>query len=96
MAKDDYYTLVAKILVYLYKKYKQKEIEKDYISPLTKDFSVKKTINGNCINDIEISGMTLENTIDQVLNDVFRSDRTYFVEKMMIVNEKEILKVFEK
>ena len=25
MAKDDYYTLVAKILVYLYKKYKQKE-----------------------------------------------------------------------
>lgn len=41
MAKDDYYTLVAKILVYLYKKYKQKEIEKDYISPLTKDFPVK-------------------------------------------------------
>lgn len=42
MAKDDYYTLVAKILVNLYKKYKQKEIEKDYISPLTKDFPVKE------------------------------------------------------
>lgn len=35
MAKDDYYTLVAKILVYLYKKYKQKDVEEDYISPLT-------------------------------------------------------------
>lgn len=42
MAKDDYYTLVAKILVYLYKKYKQKENENDYISPLTKDFPVKE------------------------------------------------------
>lgn len=42
MAKDDYYTLVAKILVYLYKKYKQKDIDKDYISPLTKDFPVKE------------------------------------------------------
>lgn len=42
MAKDDYYTLVAKILVYLYKKYKQKDVEEDYISPLTKDFPVKE------------------------------------------------------
>ena len=42
MTNDDYYTLVAKILVYLYKKYKQKDIEKDYISPLTKDFPVKE------------------------------------------------------
>ena len=57
----------------------------------------KKKDQARCfIINIEISGMTLENTIDQVLNDVFRSDRTYFVEKMMIVNEKEILKVFEK
>lgn len=42
MANDDYYTLVAKILVHLYKKYKQKDIEKDYIYPLTKDFPVKE------------------------------------------------------
>ncbi len=42
MTNDDYYTIVAKILVYLYKKYKQKDIEKDYISPLTKDFPVKE------------------------------------------------------
>ena len=33
MTNDDYYTIVAKILVYLYKKYKQKDIEKDYIFP---------------------------------------------------------------
>ena len=42
MAKDDYYTIVAKILVYLYKKYKQKDIDHDYISPLTKDFPIKE------------------------------------------------------
>lgn len=42
MAEDDYYTLVAKILVHLYKKYKQKDIEEDYIYPLTKDFPVKE------------------------------------------------------
>ena len=42
MAKDDYYTLVAKILVYLYKKYKQKDVEEDFISLVTKDFPVKE------------------------------------------------------
>lgn len=41
MAKDDYYVLVAKILVYLYKKYKQKDVDEDYITPLTKDFPVE-------------------------------------------------------
>lgn len=42
MVKDDYYTIVAKILVYLYKKYKQKDIEQDYITPMTKDFPIKE------------------------------------------------------
>lgn len=42
MAKDDYYTIVAKILVYLYKKYKQKDIKQDYILPMTKDFPIKE------------------------------------------------------
>ncbi len=42
MAKDDYYTIVAKILVYLYKKYKQKDIEQNYILPMTKDFPIKE------------------------------------------------------
>ncbi len=42
MAKDDYHTLVAKILVYLYKKYKQKDVDRDYILPMTKDFPIKE------------------------------------------------------
>ena len=40
MAKDDYHVIVAKILIYLYKKYKRKYIELNYIAPLTKDFRV--------------------------------------------------------
>nr|DAM53579.1 MAG TPA: YjcQ protein [Caudoviricetes sp.] len=40
MGKTDYYTIVAKILVYLYKKYKHMDIESDYISPMTKDFPI--------------------------------------------------------
>ena len=31
MAKDDYYTIVAKILIYLYKKYKCIGVGDDYI-----------------------------------------------------------------
>ncbi len=44
MAKDDYYTLVAKILVFLYKKLKGKETRdiKEYILPMTKDFPVSE------------------------------------------------------
>lgn len=44
MAKDDYDTLVCKILVYLYKKLKGKAREKqeDYIAPLTDDFPVSE------------------------------------------------------
>lgn len=43
MAKDDYYTIAAKILVYLYKKYQHKEgLKEDYISPETADFPISK------------------------------------------------------
>lgn len=42
MAKDDYHVIVAKILIYLYKKYKRKDIELNYIAPLTKDFPIKE------------------------------------------------------
>ncbi len=63
MAKNDYYTIVAKILVHLYKRYKQLEIDSDYIAPLSKDFPIKEEqlietismmidqglIKGNCI-----------------------------------------------
>ena len=42
MAKDDYYVVVSKILVYLYKKYKQKDVEENYIAPMTKAFPIKE------------------------------------------------------
>ena len=44
MAKDDYYTLVCKILVYLYKRLKGKEKMNpvDYIAPLTNDFPIER------------------------------------------------------
>lgn len=42
MGKTDYYTIVAKILVYLYKKYKRISIDEDYISPMTKEFPISK------------------------------------------------------
>lgn len=41
MTKDDYYVIAAKILVYLYKKIKNKErMDSDYLSPMTKDFPI--------------------------------------------------------
>lgn len=40
MGKTDYYTIVAKILVYLYKKYKCMDIPEGYISAPTKDFPI--------------------------------------------------------
>lgn len=44
MAKDDYYTIVAKILIFLYKKLKGKEKRdvKEYILPMTKDFPIEE------------------------------------------------------
>ena len=42
MGKTDYYTIAAKILVYLYKKYKHARIDEDYITPMTKDFPISK------------------------------------------------------
>lgn len=40
MAKDDYYTVVAKILVYLYKKIKGDPVEPEYLMYGTKDFPI--------------------------------------------------------
>lgn len=42
MGKSDYYTIVAKILIYLYKKYKRISIDEDYISHMTKEFPISK------------------------------------------------------
>lgn len=42
MAADDYYTIVGKILVFLYKKLKGKDTReiRDYIVPMSKDFPI--------------------------------------------------------
>lgn len=42
MAKDDYYVLVCKILVFLYKRLKKKDLTEpnDYIAPFTEAFPV--------------------------------------------------------
>ena len=42
MGKTDYYTIAAKILVYLYKKYKRMKAEEDYLFPSTKDFPISE------------------------------------------------------
>lgn len=42
MGKTDYYTIAAKILVYLYKKYKRMKVEEDYLFPSTKDFPISE------------------------------------------------------
>ena len=44
MAKDDYYTLVAQVLVFLYKKLKGKTDEQtaDFIAPMTKAFPISE------------------------------------------------------
>ena len=42
MAKDDYYVIVAKILVYLYKKYKCIEVDEDYIRPRSEAFPIEE------------------------------------------------------
>lgn len=44
MGRDDYYTIVAKILVFLYKKLKGKDKHdvKDYVLPMTKDFPISE------------------------------------------------------
>ena len=40
MGNTDYYTIVAKILIHLYKKYKCMKVDEEYISPLTKNFPI--------------------------------------------------------
>ncbi len=42
MAKDDYYAIVAKILVYLYKKYKCIDIDDNYIRPRSEAFPIEE------------------------------------------------------
>lgn len=42
MAKNDYYTIVAKILVYLYRKYKGLTSDSEKIIPMSDDYLVEE------------------------------------------------------
>ena len=69
MAKDDYYVIVAKILVYLYKKAKDpKKIDKDYILPMSKDFPISQEYLYYVIEMLERQGF-IEADITRVWGD---------------------------
>ena len=64
MARDDYYTLVCKILVFLYKKLKGKDKtdQVEYIAPLTNDFPVEKDYLWYVVEHMEAQGL-VENVV---------------------------------
>lgn len=59
MANDDYYTLVAQILVFLYKKLKKKTAESTevFIAPMTKNFPVDEEYLLFVIDEMKKHGM---------------------------------------
>ena len=58
MAKDDYYVLAAKVLVYLYKRLKKKTSEDlSYLSPYTKQFPVDAEYFDYVIENLARQGM---------------------------------------
>ena len=56
MGKSDYYTIVAKILFYLYKKYKRIKVDEDYILPYTKSFPIPEEQLKDTIGMMEEQG----------------------------------------
>ena len=84
MAKDDYPVLVAKILVFLYRKLKGKTNEKatDYIIPNTKDFPISE----------QYLSWVLKEMADKGLIRGFTSTRVWGGEDIMIsgLNDIEI------
>lgn len=58
MAKDDYYTIVCKILVYLYKKLKGQDTRDPmtYLNPKTKDFPISPEYFEYCIKHMYKKG----------------------------------------
>ena len=56
MGKSDYYTIVAKILVYLYKKYKRIKVDEDYILPYSKAFPIPEEQLKDTIGMMEDQG----------------------------------------
>ena len=57
MARDDYFVFVYKILIYLYDCLKcGKEIDFEYLQPLTKDFPIEKVYFNYIIENVYKSG----------------------------------------
>lgn len=57
MAKDDYYVIVAKILVYLYKIMKDSNLKKEYyLAPMTEDFPISEEYFNYVIEMLEKEG----------------------------------------
>ena len=70
--------------------------EGNFSHPLQTNIHKKKKQAENFIVNIEKNGMALDEATSQVLNGVFASKHTSFVKRIMIVDGKNILKVFEK
>lgn len=86
MAKDEYYVIVCKILVFLYKKLKGKEqrLNVEYIAPLTKDFPIDEEYLWYVIEKMNEKGLVEKVTIIKAWGgDVVRID----YDKMRITPE---------
>lgn len=77
MGKSDYYTIAAKILVYLYKKYKRINIDEDYILPMTKDFPIsKERLDETIVMMMEqgyISGVIVKSLSGKIVMPVYKT-----------------------
>ena len=75
VAKDDYYVIVAKILVYLYKKTKDsKKVEKNYIVPMSKDFPISQEYLFYVIEMLERQGCVEASIIRAWGNEIISID----------------------
>ena len=63
MGKSDYYTIVAKLLVYLYKKYKRMNVDEEYILPLTKDFPISEEQLMETVDMMQEQGFVIGNIV---------------------------------
>ena len=74
MGKTDYYTIVAKILVCLYKKYKHMDFDENYISPMTKDFPISEEQLSETVAMMEEQGFIRGNIVRAWGGDVVMAD----------------------
>ena len=56
----------------------------------------KKKQSNNFIYDISICGMSVDEAIYQIENDVYASDHTRFVKKIILIKDSKIIKVYSR